>query len=193
MGMCRAAHWERQRIQIRLAGIKTPLTAATFAPIIRDPHWGQRGHRRQPMVWRKWIVRGIVWGIFSAVGLGAVAYQRWTNPGAVREQVIAEIGKTFPGAHVSVDSARLRILGGIQPNGLRLTRADDSEKSEFLHVPSAIFYHDKEKILDGELRLRKIELIRPRLRLRRERDGSWNLKDLLRKPSDGPMTPVPAI
>ena len=78
---------------------------------------------------------------------GALGYQRWTNPAAVREQVIAEIGKTFPGAQVSVDSARLRILGGIQLNGLRLTRADDPEKAEFLHVPSAIFYHDKEKIV----------------------------------------------
>ena len=136
------------------------------------------------MAWRKWIVRGIVYGIISAAATAALVYQRWTNPGAVREQVIAEISKMFPGAHVSVDSARLRILGGIQLNGLRLTREDDPEKHEFLHVPSAIFYHDKEKILEGELTLRKIELIRPRLRIRRERDGSWNLQNLLRKPKD---------
>jgi len=29
----------------------------------------------------------------------------------VREQIIAKLGEAFPGAHVSVDSARLRILG----------------------------------------------------------------------------------
>jgi hypothetical protein len=146
------------------------------------------------MVYRKWMVRGIVYGIISVAAIGALVYQRWTNPGAVREQVIAEIGKTFPGAHVSVDSARLRILGGIQLIGLRLTRDDDDQKREFLHVPSAIFYHDKEKILDGELTLRKIELIRPRLRIRRERDGSWNFKDLMgpSKP-DEPLTSQPAI
>ncbi len=145
------------------------------------------------MTWRKWIVRGIVYGIISAAAAGALLYQRWTNPGAVREQVIAKIGETFPGAHVSVDSARLRILGGIQLNGLRLTRDDDPEKHEFLNVPSAIFYHDKEKILDGELTLRKIELIRPRLRVRRERDGTWNLQKLLRPPTDEPLTHQPAI
>ncbi len=116
------------------------------------------------MAWRKWIVRGIVYGIVAASAAGALAYQRFTNPDAVRDQIIIELEKAFPGAEVSVDSARLRILGGIQLTGLRLARSDDQEKHEFLQVPSAIFYHDKEKILDGELRLRKIELIRPRLR-----------------------------
>ncbi len=145
------------------------------------------------MAWRKWIVRGIAYGIIGAVAAGALAYERFTNPGAVREQVIAEIGKMFPGAQVSIDSARLRILGGIQLNGLRLTRIDDAEKLEFLHVPSAIFYHDKEKVLEGELRLRKIELNRPRLRVRRARDGTWNLQSLVRKADGRPATPLPAI
>jgi hypothetical protein len=145
------------------------------------------------MAWRKWIVRGIVYGIIGAAASAALVYQRWTNPSAVREQVIAQISKVFPGAHVSVDSARLRILGGIQLNGLRLTRADDPDKHEFLHVPSAIFYHDKEKILERELILRKIELIRPRLRVRRGPDGRWNLQDLMGKPSGAPQAALPAI
>ncbi|MSQ93459.1 MAG: hypothetical protein EXR98_02760 [Gemmataceae bacterium] len=145
------------------------------------------------MAMRKWIVRGIVWGIVGACAAGALAYQRWTDPGAVREQVIAALSEAFPGAHVSIDSARLRLFGGIQLNGLRLTRDDDPAKHEFLHVPSAIFYHDKEKILDGELKLRKIELIRPRFRIRRERDGSWNLKDIVKPPNGAPQTQLPAI
>lgn len=145
------------------------------------------------MAWRKWIVRGVVYGIIGAAASAALLYQRWTNPGAVRAQVIAEVGKIFPAAQVSVDSARLRILGGIQLNGLRLSRQDDPEKHEFLHVPAAIFYHDKEKILDGQLSLRKIELFRPRLRVRRERDGKWNLHDLLRQPTGKPETAQPAI
>jgi hypothetical protein len=145
------------------------------------------------MVWRKWIVRGIVWGIIGACGAGALAYQRWTNSAAVREQIIAKLSETFPGAEVSVDSARLQILGGFRVNGLRLSRKDDPEKHEFLQVPSAIFYHDKEKILDGELTLRKIELIRPRLIARRRRDGTWNLQDLLRPPGDKPKAAMPAI
>ena len=145
------------------------------------------------MAWRKWLVRGVVYGILGIAVTAAVLYQRWTNPGAVREQVIDAIGRAFPGAQVSIDSARLRILGGIQLNDLRLSRSDDPEKHEFLHVPSAILYHDKEKILEGQLLLRKIELFRPRLRVRRERDGRWNLQELV-KPSDAPPDTVqPAI
>jgi hypothetical protein len=145
------------------------------------------------MAWRKWIVRGIVYGIVAAAAAGALLYQRWTNPSAVREQVISSLHAALPGAHVSVDSARLRILGGIQLNGLRLSREDDPEKHEFLHIPSAIFYHDKEKILDGELRLRKVELVRPRLRIRRSRTGAWNLEGLARSLGDGPQSQMPAI
>jgi hypothetical protein len=143
------------------------------------------------MAWRKWIVRGVVYGIIALCGGGAVAYQRWTNPAAVREQVIAKLQEIFPGAHVSVDSARLRILGGIQLNGLRLSRRDDPEHNEFLQVPSAVFYHDKEKILDGELALRKIELHRPRLRVRRDKNGNWNLQDLTSPPR--PDRPLPTV
>jgi hypothetical protein len=136
------------------------------------------------MAWRKWIVRGVVYGIVLLCGGAALAYQRWTNPAAVREQVIAKLQELFPGAQVSVDSARLRILGGIQLNGLRFSRRDDPEHNEFLQVPSAVFYHDKEKLLDGELALRKIELHQPRLRIRRTRDGKLNLAGLTR-----PLTP----
>jgi hypothetical protein len=130
------------------------------------------------MSWRKWIVRGVVYGIITLCGAAALAYQRWTNPAAVREQVIAKLHELFPGAQVSVDSANLRILGGIQLGGLRLCRRDDPERNEFLHVSSAVFYHDKEKVLDGQLVLRKIELHRPRLRVRRDRHGRWNLQGL---------------
>src|SRR5262249_21249808 len=45
---------------------------------------------------------------------------------------------------------------------------------------------------DGELTLRKIELIRPRLRVRRGHDGKWNLQDLLAEPTT-PRAALPAI
>ena len=38
------------------------------------------------MAWRKWIVRGIVWGIVAASVAGGIAYQRWTNPGGSHKQ-----------------------------------------------------------------------------------------------------------
>lgn len=168
-----------------------PACATSYHLAARETMQAARGE--DVMAWRKWIVRCIVFGITGACLLAALLYQRWTNPVAVRAQIIAKLSELFPGAEVSVDAARLRLLGGIELTGLRLMRADDPEKHEFLHVPSAIFYHDKEKILDGELSLRKIELHRARLRMRRGTDGRWNLHNLMHTPAAKPQTPIPAI
>ncbi len=127
------------------------------------------------MSWRKWYVRGLVLAICVACGCALLLYQRWTNPGAVRALVLAKIGALFPGAVATVDSARLRILGDIAVNELRLARRDDPDQAELIHVPRVYLHHNKEKILDGELSLRKVELHRPRLTLQRNRAGQWNL------------------
>lgn len=133
------------------------------------------------MIWRKWIVRAVVYGISGFCGLGGLVYLRWTDPVAVRAQVMAKLGKIFPGAVISVDSAQLRLLGGIELTDLRLMRKDDPEHHEFLHAPRATIYHDKEKILDGELAIRQMDLHRLRLRVRREQDGRWNVQGLTDK------------
>jgi len=63
-----------------------------------------------------------------------------------------------------------------------LSRNDDPDRVEFARIPSAILYHDKEKLLDGAMVLRKVELHRPRLRVERNPDGSWNLRGLAATP-----------
>jgi hypothetical protein len=134
------------------------------------------------MAWRKWLVRSLV---FSVMGLGilaAVLYEAWTNPSAVRRQVLVKLHKEFIGATASLDSARMRLLGGIAVRDLRMARRDELDRGDFLYVPSANIYHDKEHLLDGTLALRKIELDRPRLRIVRERDGRINLSGLLAPP-----------
>lgn len=129
-------------------------------------------------------MRGLVFTVLSLCAAGVLVYQRWTNPAAVKEQVLAKLRQLFPGGVATVDSARLRLLGGIMVNELRLARRDDVGRAELLHVPSAVIFHDKEKLLDGELSLRKVELHRARLKVLREPDGKWNLDGLT-----GPLQP----
>src|SRR5262249_9892147 len=59
---------------------------------------------------------------------------------------------------------------------------DDLDKSDFLYVPSGTIYHDKEQLLHGTLGVRKVEIQRPRLRVVREHDGSWNLSGIMGPP-----------
>src|SRR5262245_39666470 len=114
------------------------------------------------MSWRKWLVRLLVFGVLAGAAFAVVLYQRWTDPAVVRQQVIARLEKLFPNASISLESARLRILGGIVLNELRIVRRDDPNRHDILHVPSAIVYHDKEHLLNGEIAFRKVELHRPR-------------------------------
>jgi hypothetical protein len=130
------------------------------------------------MAWRKWFVRGVVLTVVSCCAAGAYIYQQWTNPAAVREQVLANLNKIFGGATVHVDSARLTLMGRIQVGEIRLARRDD-DRTDAIQVPSAFIYHDKEKLLEGELSLRKVELFRPRLRAYRNSDGKWNFEGLI--------------
>ena len=74
---------------------------------------------------------------------------------------------------------------------LRLARKDDPDKTEILHVPSAVLYHDKEKILDGELAWRRVELSHPHLRAQRNANGTWNLQGIGGQLQ--PQLPLPTI
>lgn len=129
------------------------------------------------MAWHKWFVRGLVFSIFAGAVLATLAYQHWTNSATVRLQVLAKTMSMFPGAAVTLDTASLHILGNIRVHELHLaSRASPAD--EVAHIPSATLYHDKQKLLDGELSLRKIELPRLRLRVVRRPDGTWNVQDL---------------
>jgi hypothetical protein len=130
------------------------------------------------MTGRKWFVRGLVFFVTgSAVALGLL-YEAWTNPRATRQQVLVKLAEKFPTATIQLESARLRLLGGIALSELRMARRDDLDKSDFLYAPSAIIYHDKEQLLGGKLAIRKVELFRPRLRVVRQHDGRINLQGL---------------
>src|SRR5262249_4172689 len=98
---------------------------------------------------------------------------------------------SFAGATASSGSAGLRLFGGIAVQEIRLCRRDDLDKTDFLYVPAAVLYHDKEHLLKGQLSIRKVEITRPRLRAVRRHDGTWNLDGLL-KPAD-PTQPMPTV
>jgi hypothetical protein len=130
------------------------------------------------MACRKWMVRGLVFGVASVMVTGAVLYYQWTNPAAIRQQVLDKLAGQFIGVRVSVDSAHLRLLGGISVGEVRFTRKDDPDQTDFLYIPSAVIYHDKEQMMDGKVAFLKIEMHRPRLRFVRGTDGVWNLRGL---------------
>ncbi len=145
------------------------------------------------MAWRKWLVRGLVFSVLGLAALAAVVYQAWTNPAAVRALVIAQVRTRFTEGCVSVglDSAQFRLLGGVAVADLRVARTDGLDRKDFLYVPSAVVYHDKERLAQGAVVVRKVELHRPQIRIVIDRDGHCNLAGLL-APTD-PRVLFPTI
>lgn len=143
------------------------------------------------MVWRKWLVRSLVFTVAGSVVVAAFAYQHWTNPAIVRRQVLATLEELLPQARVSLESARLRLLGGISFEELRLERRDDPSRKDFIYVPSGILYHDKEQLLSGKLAIARIVWYRPILHVIRSPEGKWNMADVLAPPT--PQIAIPTI
>lgn len=131
------------------------------------------------MIWQKWCIRGLVLAVLGALACAVTLYALWTSPQAIRQLVQEKLGVRFVGVGVQVGSARLRLLGGILVRELRLARSDSLDQRDFLFVPDAVIYHDKEQMLDGKVAIRRVELSRPQIRLVRERDGRLNVSGIL--------------
>jgi hypothetical protein len=130
------------------------------------------------MFWRKIVVRGLVAAVV-AVSLGfGVVYQQWTNPEAVRQQVVDMLRQQFPGAEVTLDNARLQLFGSVVLTDLRLLRRGQGEANECLYVPMATVYHNKELLMQAQFAVRRIELKGPRIRIVRDHHGEWNIDGL---------------
>ncbi len=149
------------------------------------------GKRRQP-AWRAWVVRGLVFGSTGMVLAVASVFWAWTNPAQLRQTVLTTLMERVPGIGATLEGASMRLLGGITLLGLRVSRSDDLDKSDFFYVPRAVLYHDKEQLIDGKLAIRKVELQEPRLRLVRGRTGMWNLENLM-PVTGGGTDPIPTL
>jgi hypothetical protein len=143
------------------------------------------------MAWRRWFVRGVVFSIAGAVVTACVIFSRITDSEAIRKQVISKLGLHLVGARIDLSSAHMDLLGGITIQALRLSRKDDPGRSEVALVPMATIFHDKERLLHGQLAIRKLDLQRARLHVRRSADGRWNVSNILGIPN--PKEPIPTI
>src|SRR3954447_3754418 len=140
---------------------------------------------------RKWVIHGLIYLLLGVLVAGGIAYALGTNPAAVRSLVQEQLTQRFRHVSVSVERARLRLLGGLLVRELRLARNDGLDRRDFLYAPTAVIYHDKEHVLDGQVLIRKVELTRPQIRIVRERDGSLNVAGILGPPDLS--QPLPAV
>ena len=143
------------------------------------------------MAARKWLVRSLYLAFLAVLGGGAYWLYSLLQPDFVRRELIQQLGDKFEGVDVEVGSAKLRLLGGgIAITDLRLTRRDGADRRAFLHVPSAILHHDKEKLNEGKLVVRKVELFKPHIRIERDAQGKWNIDGILKPSNEESLAPM---
>lgn len=139
---------------------------------------------------RCWLIRGLIVAVLAAGGFGAWVVVNWVSPEKVRAAVLEHVRELVGSeVEVKVESAAVRIFGGIRVTNLTLTRV--GEATPFLTVPSAVIYHDKQEFNRGTLAVRKVELESPTLRLTRRADGTLNLPTL--PEGADPNRPVPTV
>src|SRR6266849_805588 len=103
------------------------------------------------MTWRKWLVRGLVLFLFGGLAVIGFCYHHWTNPEAVRQQVIDKLSNHLEGARISLESAHWRLLGGISFSELRIGRRENPAQPDLAYIPSGIIYPDKEQVVSGKV------------------------------------------
>lgn len=138
---------------------------------------------------RSWLIRGVILAILAAAGFVAMSVHNRIRPEQVRASLISVLETEFAQVDVQVESARLRLFGGISVQNLRLTR--QGESVPFLDAPAAIIYHDKRQLHQGHLVIRKIELDDPTIRVNRREDGTWDVQGLAKSTST--EAPVPTV
>lgn len=139
---------------------------------------------------RSWLIRGAILAVLAAAGFAALSVHNRIRPEQVRASLIAVLETEFTNVDVQVDSARLRLFGGISVKDLRLTR--HGESIPFFDAPAAVIYHDKQQLHRGQLVIRKIELDQPTIRVNRRADGTWDFEGLT-KPAPVTDSPLPTV
>jgi hypothetical protein len=138
------------------------------------------------------LVRLLILAVAAAVVGGAFVAHDYVRPERVREALLATLREKLPGVDVQVESAGLRLLGGISVEGLTLTRPGDAEP--FFAAPRATVSHDKESLAQGVVQIRKVEIDGATLRLNRAADGHFDLEGLLPPaPASADLAPIPTV
>jgi len=138
----------------------------------------------------KWAIRGVFVLALAACATGAFLVYVWMRPEFIRKELTTQLIARFNNTDVEVDTARLRLLGGVTVNDLKLIRKDDPTRTPVLHVPHAVLHHDKEKLNQGRLVVRKIEMFKPTLVLERDRQGNWTFLEIIKPPTDDEPLPL---
>ncbi|MFI5459550.1 MAG: AsmA-like C-terminal region-containing protein [Isosphaerales bacterium] len=144
------------------------------------------------------VAKVVFWGFVLCLSILAgglwFAYWNLTNSESVARLIREHAIRYFP--HSILDPGRVRPslwAGEVVFRDLQLRQQIDGVSFEALKVPWLHIRINPRKLLKGHLEVRNVDVGQPTLRLRRRRDGTWNLEGLLANPWPAPWIETPPI
>ncbi len=157
---------------------------------MRVRHHHRHRHRR---VWKALGWSALVLVLSLAGGLG-YAYYYVTDSATLAGLVRAEGPRYLPGSVVELGHAKLRpFTGEVQLTNVTVRQPVDGAQVLTLRVPWLRVRHDPRALLKGRFEPSEVVVAQPTLRVRRRKDGTWNLQGLLASPWPGPVSKTPPV
>jgi hypothetical protein len=136
--------------------------------------------------WRVLFWGGLLVACSLAGGLWW-AYSYYTNSDTLARLVKCEAPRYLPGALLDVGRVRVRPFGGeINLTNVGVRQVLDGSGFLAARIPWLNVRHDAQAMLEGRFVPQEVVVTHPTLRLRRRKDGTWNLQGLLADPWPGP-------
>jgi len=144
------------------------------------------------------VLKVLFWGstLCMSILAGGLWFAYWymtdseTAAHLIREQAV----RYFPRSTLEPGRVRIRpFVGEVVLRDLQLIQRIDNAPFEVLRIPWLNVRINTGKLAKGQFEAREVVVSQPTLRLRRRRDGTWNLDGLLADPWPGPWINTPPI
>jgi hypothetical protein len=143
---------------------------------------------------RKILGWGMVVLFASLFGGLWFAYVHMTDSETLIALLKTHLPRYLPGSQISVARARVGLFRGeIQLTHIHVHQSLDGTGFLTASIPWLSIRHNARAMLDGRFEPSEVVVTHPTLRLRRRKDGTWNLQGLLASPWPGPLMKTPPI
>ena len=144
------------------------------------------------------VAKVVFWGLvlcLSILGGGLwFAYWYMTDSESAAQLIREHAIRYFPHSILDPGRVRTRLFAGeVVLRQLQLRQQIDGVGFEAVRIPWLHIRINPRKLLQGHLEVRNVEVVEPTLRLRRRRDGTWNLQGLFADPWPAPWIETPPI
>ncbi len=138
---------------------------------------------RTRLGWKRIVGWSLVFLVATLAGALTFAYTYVTDSATLTAVINAHLPKFLPGSRLRIDRVQLRpFLAQVDLRMVTLVQPLDGGRHEAVRIPWLQIRCDPQKLWNGQVEPREIIVAHPSLRLKRRKNGRWNVQGLLADP-----------